>query len=162
MPFPAVPLLDSPELQRYGVPQLVFGASPAVATDFSQAVLGANYARLISVFARLVTDANVANRQVVLEYDDAGGNRYALMGSAVVQAASLTIDYCFSAYQPAVVQLVDTSQLIPLQQQLLRPSDVWKLHIVNVQAGDQLSRIRFVWELFYSNVPAPGADPDQF
>jgi hypothetical protein len=158
---PPAPLIDSPPLERYGIPERVLGASPAVATGFTQAIDGAFYARLVSVFCRIVADGNAANREVVLEYQDAAGNRYAVMGSAVAITAGQTRDVLFSAFQPAVVTVVDSTQLIPLQPLLLGPTDQFKITVVNVQVGDQLSRIRFVWERFCSDVDLTrGADDD--
>lgn len=144
------PDLDSPPLVRYGLPEYVIGASPAAATDFTQAVDGNFYARLVSVHARLVTDANAANRTVCVEYRDGAGNRYALSGTATTQAATLTVDWLFNAFQPQTVAAVDTSNLVPLVPMLLLPTHDFRIHVVNVQAGDQLSRIRFVWERFYT------------
>lgn len=155
------PDLDSPPLVRYGLPEYVLGASPAAGADFTQAVDGNFFARLISVHARLVTDANAANRTVCVEYRDGNGNRYMLSGTATTQAATLTADWIFSAFQPATVAAVDTSNLVPLVPMLLLPTHDFRVHVVNVQAGDQLSRIRFVWERFYTTgtptraVPVP-------
>lgn len=151
-----VAALDSPPLQRYGFPQLVKGTSPAAATDFTQEVAGTYYARLVSVFCRLVTDANAANREVVVEYRDQDANRYALAGASTVVTASATQDYAFCAFQPEVVFPVDSTILVPLPPILLGPTDDFRIHLVNAQAGDQLSLIRFKWELFYSNPPIPG------
>ncbi len=149
------PVIDSPPLFRYGLPELVFGASPAAATDFVQAVEGRYFTRLLSVFARLVTDANVANRELVLEYRDPQGLRWMLTGSAVTQAASLTIDYVFDVFRDVVTSLSDSTQLIPAAPHLLSGGMDFRLHIVNVQAADQLSRIRFTWERFYSTGQPP-------
>lgn len=150
------PLLDSPPLGRYGYPEVKAGPQPAAGAHFTQPITGEFLTRLVSVFVRLVTSAAVANREVVVEYRTTEGSRYALAGSAVVQAASLTVDYFFSAYQPEVRQPVDTSQLVPLSPILLRPTDDFRIFVVNVQAADQLSRIRFVWERFYSRGEPPG------
>jgi len=156
------PLLGAPPLPRYGVPELVLGTSPSVATDFTQTVLGGFYARLISVFCRLVCDANVASREVVLEYRDQQNNRFDLTGSGTTVAAASTTDYAFSAYQGPTGITADATLLIPLHPILLAPSWNFRLHIVNVQAGDQLSRVRFYWERFYSDFAQPGSDPSDF
>lgn len=151
-----VAALDSPPLERYGLPEQRNGTSPAANTDYTKAIDGRYYARLITVFCRLVTDGNAANREVVLEYLDSGGNRFALSGASTTVPASSTYDYAFSAFQPEVVYPVDTSILVPLSPVLLGPTESFKLHLVNGQAGDQLSRIRYRWELFYSDPPTPG------
>ncbi len=153
------PLVDSPPLKRYGLPELVFAASPAVATDFVQAIPGHDFARLVSVFVRLVTDGNAANREVVIEYRTAEALRYDVMGSAVTQAATLTIDYLFSGFREVVTSLVDATQLIPLHPTILPPTHDFRIHIVNAQVGDQLSRIRFLWERFYTTDQPPTDEP---
>lgn len=156
---PVAPLLAAPPLVRYGLPEFTRPDSPAVATAFSASVDGHDYLRLISVFCRLVTDANAANREVVLEYQDAAANRYAVHGSAVTQAASLTRDYYFGALVPSVVTLVDGSHVIPLSPHLLPPTHKWLISVVNVQAGDQLSRVRVVQERFYTTNQPPTEFP---
>lgn len=156
---PAIPTLDSPPLYRYGLPTFERPDSPAVASHYTQAVDGAFYLRLVSVFCRLVTDANVANREVVLEYRDAAANRYAVHGSAVVQTAGLTRDYYFGAFQPQVVTVVDGTHLVPLSPTLLPPTHDFRIFVVNVAAGDQLSRIRVVAERFYTTQQPPTEFP---
>lgn len=147
---------DSPPLIRYGFPELVSGTSPAAGADFSQAIGGQSFVRLVSLFVRLVTDGTVANREVVLEYLTAEGNRYALAGAPVTVAASSTYDYAFNTFQPTAEWPCDSTILVPLLPMVLRPTDSFKLHVVNVAAGDQLSRIRWVQERFYSSSPVPG------
>lgn len=162
MPLASDSYLDTPALQRYGLPERIIAASPAVATDFTQNVDGQFYARLVGVFCRLVTDANAANRQVVVDYRDVAGNRYDVSGPNAVQAATLTVDYCFSAYAPEEKTAVDGTTIVPLHPLLLLPTDQFRIHVAAVQAGDQLSRIRFTWERFYSDVPLPGRSPSDY
>lgn len=145
------PVLDAPPLHRYGFPELVYGTSPAAAADFVQAIGGGFYVRLVSVFARLVTDANAGDRELVLEYRDGDDNRYALFGAPVEVTASSTNDYAFSAFQPRAEWPVDSSIIIPLGPQLLLPTHDFRLHIVGAQAGDQISRVRYVQECFYTD-----------
>jgi hypothetical protein len=148
--------LDSPPFQRYGFPSLNYGVSPAAGADFTQEVGGTYFARLVTVFCRLVTSGDVADRSVVVEYRDQDSNRYALAGASTTAPASTTIDYAFNVFQPEVVYPVDSTILVPLPPVVLNPTDDFRIHVVGVQAADQLSRIRFKWELFYSNAPVPG------
>jgi hypothetical protein len=152
-------LLDSPPLVRYGNPQRVFGASPAAGTDFTFAPDGRFYTRLVSVFCRLVTDANVANREVVVELRDQQAQRYDLSGLPVVATANTTVDYAFNIFQPVANSPCDSTLLVPLHATLMFPSDDMRLHVVNVQAGDQLSRIRIVLEQFYATNQPPHPNP---
>jgi hypothetical protein len=152
-PFP-----DSPALVRYGLPSLERGASPAAAADFVQAVEGNYFVRLLSLHVRFVTDANVADRELCLEFRDEGDNRYDLSGAPVEQTASTTTDYIFSVFQGQAEWPVDSSVLVPLHERILPPTHDFRVHIVNAQAGDQLSRIRFVWERFYTHDEPVTAD----
>ena len=162
MPWPRAPLLDAPPLQRYGLPQYVIGANPAVATAFVRTVDGGVYERYVGIAVRLVTDANVANREVVVQYRDTDGNVVDQNGINATVAANTTADYFFSAFQPGVVATVNASSLVPLHPELLLPSWSMRIFVVNVQAGDQLARIRMRLEQFYSDAELPGREPWEY
>lgn len=144
------PVLDAPPLRRYGIPELVEAASPAVATDFTQELGGRFLVRFLAIFVRLDTDANAANREVVVEYRSAGDLRFALFGAPATVPADDVVEYAFSVYQPRAEWEVDSSVIVPLGPALLPPTFDMRIHVVNVQAGDQLDRVRFVWERFYT------------
>lgn len=150
------PALDSPPLYRYGLPELVNGASPAAGADYTYTPGGGYFARLISCAAHLATDGTAANREVVLQYLTASDDVYCTAGAPVTVSASSAYGYTFSAFQPEAVWPVNTGILVPLSPIVLRPSDKFRLHIVNVQTGDALTAIRFLVERFYSDSPVPG------
>lgn len=152
-------LLDSPPLVRYGNPQRIFGTSPSAGSDFTFAPDGRFYTRLVSVFCRIVTDANVANREVVVELRDQQAQRYDLSGIPVTVSANSTNDYAFNIFQPVATSPSDATLLVPLHATLMFPSDDMRIHVVNVQAGDQLSRIRIVLEQFYATNQPPLSNP---
>lgn len=77
------PVLDAPPLQRIGLPEYVKAASPAAGANFSQAIDGSNFVRLVTVWCRLVTDANVGNRTVYVEYRDPEANTVLIAGAPV-------------------------------------------------------------------------------
>lgn len=143
------PALDAPAMRRYGPPELVFGASPAAGADFSAEVGEGYWSRLLSVHVRLVCSAAAANREVVVEYRDVQDQRFALYGAPVTFPASDTIDYVFSSFQRVAEWEVDGTVIVPLGSDLLYPGTDFRIHVVNVQAADQLSRIRFQRERFY-------------
>lgn len=145
-----IPALDAPALVRRGLPELVYGDTPAANTDFVQVNEGRYYTRLISVFVRLVAAAPVASREVVVSFEDAGGNRLAVSGINTTVTANNTADYSFCVFHPEAVATVDSTALVPLASLMLRPTDQFKIHLVNGQAGDQLSRVRFTWERFWT------------
>lgn len=152
----APPLLDAPELLRYGPPEYVKGDQPAAGAMFSSEVGGGYWTRLLSVHVRLVTDANAADRTVLVEYRDDADLRYMVSGAPVTQPASTTTDWTFDPWQAQAEWEVDATVLVPLKPLLLLPSHDFRVFVDNVQAGDQLSRIRFWRERFYPPDPVPG------
>ena len=149
------PALDAPPLGRHGYPVTEYPASPAAGADYSDGFGGGYLCRLIAVHARLVTSADVADRELVLEYRDGQDQRIDLMGAPVEQTASTTTDYVFSAFQGQAEWPVDGSVLVPLHPLLLPLGFDARLHIVGVQATDALSRIRVTLERFDVGSP-PG------
>ena len=145
----AAPVVDAPPLRRYGAPEYVKGEQPSVAAMFSSEVGGGYWSRLLSLHVRLVTDANAADRQVLVEYRDDADNRYMVSGAPVTQSASDTVDWLFDAFQAQAEWEVDGSVLVPLKPLLLLPGHDFRVFVANLQVGDQLSRIRFWRERFY-------------
>jgi hypothetical protein len=144
------PVLDAPPLQRYGLPEYTVGDSPAAGAHFTHQIEGQYHERLVSLHVRLVTDANVANRQPLIEFRDSEDNRFLFSGAPTTQAASLTNDWVFSAFQYTAEWTIDDSVLIPLASVLLPPTFDFRVYVDNIQATDQLSRIRFVKERFWT------------
>lgn len=145
------PVLDSPPLARYGLPEYVVGDSPAAGANFTQLIEGRYHTRLVSLFVRLVTDANAANRTLRLELLDGQSNVFDVAGNPVTYPASSTEDYSFSAYQAQGEWEVAATNLVPLHPVLLPPTFSFRIAVTNIQVGDQLSRIRWVWERFYTD-----------
>jgi hypothetical protein len=143
------PLVDSPPLRRYGPPELMFGTSPAAGADFSFADSSGYWWRLLSLHARLVTSADAADRQAVVEYRDVQDQRFNLYGDPVTTPANTTIDYVWSVWHPEGVWPVDSTIIAPLGWDLLYPGCDFRLHVAALDNTDQLSRIRFQVERFY-------------
>lgn len=153
----AAPVLDAPPLDRYGLPELVYGTTPAAGAHYSAAIPGQFITRLLSLHVKLVADANVASREVTIEYRNADGLRFALAGINTTVVASQTAYYEFSVFQPEAVATVDSSALVPLPPLLLMPTFDFRVYVVNIQATDQLSQVRYVWERFYTQGQPPRA-----
>lgn len=145
------PELDAPPLRRYGLPIYGSSTAPAAGAAFTEEMVGQWFTRFITISVRLVCDGNAANREVVAQYLDDAGNVYMQHGAATVVTASSTYDYYFSSFLDSTEFPVNTSILVPLTPILLPPTHSVKLAIVNVQAGDQLSRIRTWREQFYTD-----------
>lgn len=150
------PVYDAPRLARYGYPEYVKGASPAAGAHFTQAIGGGFFTRLVSLSARLVTSAAIANREVVVQYLDDDSTVYHQDGINTVVTASNTADYFFSVFTPEAVATVNNSALVPLAGIMLPPTHSIRVFVVNIQAADQLSLVRFVQERFYTTGQPPG------
>ena len=152
----AAPVLDAPVLRRYGEPEYVRGAQPAAAAHFTQAIGGGYLTRLVTVFARLVTDATAANRTVLLEYRDEAARRWHIDGAPVTQPASTTTDWSWSAFRGQPDWTVDDTVMLALSPVLLLPTMDFRVFVDNIQAGDQLSLVAFTQERFFPPDPSPG------
>ncbi len=142
------PLLDAPPLVREGLPTYERRASPAAGAEFTEEISGDFYVRLVTLAVRLVTDANIANRTLRLEYRDNQDNVFAVCGNPVTYPAASTEDYFFCVFQPRGEWEVSAANLVPLHPILLPPTFDFHIEVTNIQIGDQLSRISFVWEKF--------------
>lgn len=147
LPGMVAPVVDAPPLVRHAPPELVIAASPAAGAEFTQAVDG-YWWRLLTIFVRIVTDANAANRTILIEYRDQAGNVYHRNGNPVTYPASQTEDFSFSCFHPRGEWEVSATNLVPLAPLMLPPTHVFAIAVTNVQATDQLSRIRYVVERF--------------
>lgn len=128
--------------------ELVEGTAPAAGADFSLTMEGRYLTRLLSLRVFFDTDANAADREVVLEYRNDQNLRYALMGAPVTVSANDTVDYLFQRGQGQAEWPVDDTIIVPLLPYVLPPGHNLRLHVVNVQAGDALTGIRLYWERF--------------
>lgn len=95
-----MPLIQSQGLERYRVAvKTVTGTDQAANTEISDTVPSGQIWELLCVNFNLVTDANAANRQVVLTIDD-GTTVICKAASQATQAASLTYNYTFAVGGP--------------------------------------------------------------
>lgn len=149
------PELDAPPLARFAPPDLVFPATPAAGANFTQAIDDGRWWRLLALTFRLNTDANVANRTVRIEYRGPDAVPFLIAGNPVTYPASTTNeDFSFSIWQPQGSWEVGAANLGTLAPVLLQPGWDFRLTIVNIQAGDTITRIRMLVERFW----APSAD----
>ena len=148
------PIPGAPPLRRYAPPAVYRGATPAAGAEFTQKVDDGKCWRLLTLFVRLGTDANVADRTLRVLYRDAEGNVLHVNGNPVTYPASTTAeDFSFSCWHPRGEWEVAATNLVPLAPMLLWPGWDFHIDVVNIQATDTLTLIRFTAEKFY----APGA-----
>lgn len=143
---------------RDGFPSYGIETSPAAGASFSTEIVGQYFERLLTVWCRLVTSSDAANREVVLEFTDSGGATYRACGAATVVTADSTVDYSFSVWQSEDTFPVNGGILVPLDPIIMPPEFGWKLTVVNIDNTDALSRIRVYRERFFSDSPVPGRD----
>jgi|SRR6185437_11552940 len=96
----------------------------------------------LSVFARLTCSGAVADRRIVLEYQDGDGNRFVVAGADVIVQASDVQAFC---WQPAVGPGAGPAGdvvLLGLPQQLLRYQQRLAVRVVNMDTADQLDQVR--------------------
>jgi hypothetical protein len=121
------------------------GTNPAANTEISETVpTGARW-RLVSFRAALVTDANAANREVALTFDD-GTNVYMEAHAGVNQAASLTRQYTASIGAVRGAAATGTGILIALPEVVLPAGHRIRTSTTNRQATDDWSAPQYLVE----------------
>lgn len=155
----SAPILDSPPLARYGLPDVLRPAAPAAGASFSARIGGDFYHRLLGVRCKLVTSATVASRQVVLQYLDDGDNVIMESGASTALVASSTGYFVFSPYLGVDIYTVGQSALAPLAPLLLPPTYSWKLLVTNIDTTDALTEIVAWRERFYTTEQPPISVP---
>jgi hypothetical protein len=153
----AAPVLDSPPLRRDSPPALMVGVTPAAGVNFTQAVNDGLWWRLITVFCRVVTDANAADRQLQLQYLDQESNVWNIDTPPVTFPASQTTDYSFAAGRGQADWTAALPVIVPLTPVLLQPGHSFRLALTSIQATDAISRVRYTVEKFY---PPASSDYD--
>lgn len=127
-------------------------ANPAVATNWTVTIPGKETWRLISVAFVLTTDATVASRLVVLEILDVGGTVlfHAVPDSS--QTASIVAQHAFAPFGDQSVLSSPTTRETTIPPSLwVRNGFVLRSRVINFQAGDQFTAIRFYIEVWPGN-----------
>jgi hypothetical protein len=155
----AEPLLEPFSLGG-GFQDLATIAAPGNGNAAVQAIGRRFRTRVLSAFFSLVTDANVANRTVVVQFEDSAGTVLAATAAAVQQAAAQTVAYSFAlGLLPggAIASGVVTG---PLPALFLEPSRKVRVRAAGMQAGDHFSNVVLVVEQF-STDPAGAREQDR-
>ena len=131
--WPGSPMVSS--AAEPGALRSITGTDPAANVEISETVpTGARWS-LLSFFARLVTDATVANREVSLVIDD-GTTTCCQIPSGTNHAASLTRDYHFATHgQRNTIAQVAILQA-PLPELVLAAGFRIRTVVTNRAAGD--------------------------
>jgi hypothetical protein len=121
--------------------EIVLGDAPAAGASFSLTSPGRAGWLLIAVTFRLVTDANVADRAVTVDYDDGNGSLMASNGFGAVVAASTTELFAFQANIGQAAWNTRGQAFAPLLPAEFQGGQKLKINVLGIQVGDQLDRI---------------------
>ncbi len=148
--FPNATTLDS--APGYGAINFASQSSPAAGANMAISVPAFEIWKIHIVTFRLVTDANVANRRVHLRFIPTLGAIIEAL-TEVDQPASLTRNYTFAKYGYLPSTNNNTEIIAPLPHELfVTPEGTINTAILNIQAGDQISNIKIMYERFYSPI----------
>lgn len=131
--FPGSPLRSS--IDGPGALRSITGTDPAAATEISETVPTNARWRLLAFDVALVTDATVANREVVLTIDD-GATVLIEVPSAVAHAASLTRRYSFARGVQRATPAASTVISAPAPDVALQGGYRVRTVTTGLQAGD--------------------------
>jgi hypothetical protein len=121
--------------------EVVLGDKPAAGADFSLTTPGRPGWLLVAVTFRLVTDANVANRSVTVDYDDGNGSLFGSNGMQPVIAANTTQLLSFQANRGQSEWNSNSQSFHPLFPVEFQGGQKLQINVLSIQAGDQLDRI---------------------
>lgn len=129
-----------------GAIRSITGTDPAAGAQITEAVpTGARW-RLLSFYALLATDANVANRQAAVTYDD-GTNPLFHSPQAFLQTAGTSASYAWGIGMPIAVVIASAGPLAGLPTEVrLEAAFRVKTSIVNGQVGDNWAAPQYVVE----------------
>jgi hypothetical protein len=121
--------------------EIVYGDKPAAGVSFSLTSPGRPGWLLVAVTFRFVTDANVADRAVTVDYDDGNGSLFGSNGIGAVVQASTTELFAFQANVGQAAWNTRGQAFAPLFPVRFQPGQKLQINVLGVQAGDQLDRI---------------------
>ena len=113
-------------------------SAPAAGTQYDSQTMSYKWARIRQAHINLVTDVNVATRDVYLRIRDSSLNVVAIASFQTTQPASSNYTYTFArdlTYKAAGSPRYPNDRLPDL---LISPNGTFEFLIGNMQAGDQL------------------------
>jgi len=132
-----MPLTPTRGVEKYNVvPGIIAAADPAANAEQTYTIPSGQLFELWAINFSLVTDANAANRRVVLTFDD-GTTVYCKVPSGHVQAASLTYNYTWAVGAQTLSAVVGTDTSVALPgPMVLRGGHRIKTVTTSLQATD--------------------------
>ncbi len=133
-----------------GWEEVVYGTQPAAGANFAATNDSRFESRLLSVTFQLVTDANVANRFVSVDYEDGNGKLFCRCGIQGAVTAGTTARFAFSSQRTISEANVNNDVFAALQPAIVKGGQSVQINVANKQAGDQLSNIVLLFERYLS------------
>lgn len=128
----------------------VRGTSPAAGASFAYGLDSSYVWRLVSACFTLVTSATVADRFVTLEYQDSDGVTWeATVLGAAVQASTTQIVRASTAYHVSDFGGGSPAGM-PVPRAFMQGGGKVAIAVAAIDATDQLSAIRFLFDCFPS------------
>lgn len=123
-------------------------AAPAAGASYTYIVKPWDRMRLVFCTFTLATDANAANRYTTIEYPGPDGVSVLADGATVVLTANTAAQRFIGAYQRGTAEWnTNTDVFFPLSGIWLEVGRTIVINVANVQAGDQLSKIRLTFDV---------------
>lgn len=111
---------------------------PVLGTDGEFSPPTDSRATLIVLSTRLVTDANVADRQIVIAVQSPT-RTVRIANSFVLQPANTTYDYIFGIGLTSSVNAINNNVTVALTPEVYLLDDwKWRINVNNIQVGDDL------------------------
>lgn len=121
--------------------EVVLGTAPAAGANFELVTPGRPGWLLVAVTFRLVTDANVADRGVTVDYDDGNGSLFGSNGFGAVVQATTTQLFAFQANVGQAAWNTKGQTFAPLLPVEFQGGQKLQINVLAKQATDQLDKI---------------------
>ena len=133
----------------------VQGDDPDAGSVFTVQLDSTYLHRLVSCVFTLTTDGNDGERYVTLELDGGDTNAIVVDGAAVTVDPSSTQRFSGSMYRGVGEWNAGTDVFFPITPTFMEGGQTFGISVQNMQAGDQLSLIRFRYDLWRTGPVAP-------
>lgn len=122
-------------------------AAPAAGASYTYTVTPWDRMRLVFCTFTLATDVNAANRYVTIEYPGADGVSVLTDAATVVVTANTTAQrFVGTIFRGTAEWNTNTDVFFPLSGIWLEVGRTVVINVANIQAGDQLSKIRLTFD----------------
>src|SRR2546426_451443 len=122
--------------------------APAAGADYTFTVPGDTRVVLVSAMCEFTAAAGGGDRGVSLQFFTWTGRRFLVAGTAALVSGGTAQAFVWQEAAAAGVWAVDDAALAGMPRLMLLPQCTVKIHVTGIQAGDQLSEIALVRELY--------------